>query len=84
MSSTASATLATSFKIKGIDYSISSACSTTAHCIGTAVEQIQWGKQDMVFAGGGEELDWTLSVLFDAMGAMSRVQQAAREGLARL
>ncbi|MEQ8656436.1 MAG: beta-ketoacyl-ACP synthase I [Hyphomicrobiales bacterium] len=71
MSSTASATLATFFKIKGINYSISSACSTSAHCIGNAMEQIQWGKQDRVFAGGCEDLDWTLSVLFDAMGAMS-------------
>jgi 3-oxoacyl-[acyl-carrier-protein] synthase-1 len=71
MSSTLSATLATPFKIKGVNYSISSACATSAHCIGSAAEQIQWGKQDIVFAGGGEELDWTLSVLFDAMGAMS-------------
>ncbi len=71
MSSTNSATIATNFKIKGINYSISSACSTSAHCIGNAVEQIQMGKQDIMFAGGGEELDWTLSVLFDAMGAMS-------------
>ena len=71
MSSTNSATLATPFHIKGINYSISSACSTSAHCIGNAAEMIQWGKQDLMFAGGGEELDWTLSVLFDAMGAMS-------------
>ncbi|MEM6384244.1 MAG: beta-ketoacyl-ACP synthase I [Pseudomonadota bacterium] len=71
MSSTASATLATFFKIKGVNYSISSACSTSAHCIGSAYEMIQWGKQDRVFAGGCEDLDWTLSVLFDAMGAMS-------------
>jgi len=71
MSSTNSATLATPFKIKGLNYSITSACSTSAHCIGNGVEQIQWGKQDIVFAGGGEELDWTLSCLFDAMGAMS-------------
>ena len=71
MSSTASATLATWFKIKGVNYSISSACSTSAHCIGNASEMIQWGKQDVMFAGGCEELDWTLSVLFDAMGAMS-------------
>jgi 3-oxoacyl-[acyl-carrier-protein] synthase-1 len=71
MSSTASATLATWFKIKGVNYSISSACATSNHCIGNAAELIQWGKQDMVFAGGCEELDWTLSVLFDAMGAMS-------------
>jgi 3-oxoacyl-[acyl-carrier-protein] synthase-1 len=71
MSSTASATLATWFKIKGVNYSISSACATSNHCIGNGTEMIQWGKQDMVFAGGCEELDWTLSVLFDAMGAMS-------------
>ena len=71
MSSTNSATLATPFKIKGVNYSISSACSTSAHCIGNGMEQIQMGKQDVVFAGGGEELDWTLSVLFDAMGALS-------------
>jgi 3-oxoacyl-[acyl-carrier-protein] synthase-1 len=71
MSSTASATLATWFKIKGINYSISSACATSNHCIGNATEIIQNGKQDMIFAGGCEELDWTLSVLFDAMGAMS-------------
>jgi len=71
MSSTNSATLATPFHIKGINYSISSACSTSAHCIGNAAEMIQWGKQDLMFAGGGEELHWTLSVLFDAMGAMS-------------
>jgi 3-oxoacyl-[acyl-carrier-protein] synthase-1 len=71
MSSTASATLATWFKIKGINYSISSACATSNHCIGSAAEMIRWGKQDMMFAGGCEELDWTLSVLFDAMGAMS-------------
>ncbi len=71
MSSTASATLATWFKIKGVNYSISSACATSNHCIGNAMETIQMGKQDMIFAGGSEELDWTLSVLFDAMGAMS-------------
>jgi 3-oxoacyl-[acyl-carrier-protein] synthase-1 len=71
MSSTASATLATWFKIKGVNYSISSACATSNHCIGNASEIIQHGKQDMIFAGGCEELDWTLSVLFDAMGAMS-------------
>lgn len=71
MSSTCSANLSTWYKIKGVNYSISSACSTSAHCIGNAGELIQWGKQDIVFAGGGEELDWTLSVLFDAMGAMS-------------
>jgi 3-oxoacyl-[acyl-carrier-protein] synthase-1 len=71
MSSTASATLATWFKIHGVNYSISSACSTSAHCIGNAAELIQWGKQDMMFAGGHEDLDWTMSDLFDAMGAMS-------------
>lgn len=71
MSSTASATLATWFKIKGVNYSISSACATSNHCIGNAYELIQWGKQDVMFAGGCEELDWSLSVLFDAMGAMS-------------
>jgi 3-oxoacyl-[acyl-carrier-protein] synthase-1 len=71
MSSTASATLATWFKIKGVNYSISSACATSNHCIGNAFEMIQNGKQDTMFAGGCEELDWTLSVLFDAMGAMS-------------
>ncbi|MEM6677640.1 MAG: beta-ketoacyl-ACP synthase I [Pseudomonadota bacterium] len=91
MSSTNSATLATPFHIKGVNYSITSACSTSAHCIGNAAEQIQWGKQDIVFAGGGEELDWTLSCLFDAMGAMSskfndtpdkasRAYDAARDG----
>ena len=71
MSSTTSACLATPFKIKGVNYTISSACATSAHCIGHALELIQLGKQDIVFAGGGEELDWTLSCLFDAMGAMS-------------
>jgi len=71
MSSTVSANLATAYKIKGPSYSISSACSTSAHCIGNAVETIQLGKADRMFAGGGEELEWTLSVLFDAMGAMS-------------
>ncbi|MEO5621412.1 MAG: beta-ketoacyl synthase N-terminal-like domain-containing protein, partial [Cypionkella sp.] len=71
MSSTNSACLATPFKIKGVNYSITSACSTSAHCIGNGAELIQMGKQDIVFAGGGEELDWTLSCLFDAMGAMS-------------
>ena len=71
MSSGASATLATWFKIKGLNFSISSACATSTHCIGSAYEQILMGKQDVVFAGGTEELDWTLSVLFDAMGAMS-------------
>ena len=83
MSSTASATLATWFKIKGVNYSISSACATSNHCIGNGAELIQWGKQDMVFAGGSEELSWTMSNLFDAMGAMSskyndRPQTASR------
>lgn len=83
MSSTTSATAATNFRIHGVNYTISSACSTSAHCIGNAAELIQWGKQDLMFAGGAEELDWTLSVLFDAMGAMSskyndRPQQASR------
>lgn len=71
MSSTASATLATWFQIHGVNYSISSACSTSAHCIGNAAEMIQWGKQDVMFAGGHEDLHWTMSNLFDAMGAMS-------------
>jgi len=71
MSSTVSANLSTAYKIKGINYSITSACSTSLHCIGNAAEQIMLGKQDVMFAGGGEELDWTLSCLFDAMGAMS-------------
>lgn len=71
MGSTTSANLATAFKIKGVNYSISSACSTSAHCIGNAVEQIQLGKQDIVFAGGGEEVDWTMTMLFDGMGALS-------------
>ena len=71
MSSTISANLSTAFKIKGVNYSITSACSTSLHCIGNATEQILLGKQDIMFAGGGEELDWTLSCLFDAMGAMS-------------
>jgi 3-oxoacyl-[acyl-carrier-protein] synthase-1 len=71
MSSTCSANLSTWFKTKGVNYSISSACSTSANCIGNAYEMIQWGKQDVMFAGGGEELDWSLSELFDAMGAMS-------------
>ena len=71
MSSTNSACLATPFKIKGVNYSITSACSTSAHCIGNGVEQIQMNKQDIIFAGGGEELDWSLSCIFDAMGAMS-------------
>jgi 3-oxoacyl-[acyl-carrier-protein] synthase-1 len=91
MSSTNSATLSTPYHIKGVSYSISSACSTSAHCIGNAAELIQLGKQDIIFAGGGEELDWTLSVLFDAMNAMSsdfndqpekasRAYDAARDG----
>ena len=91
MSSTASATLATWFKIKGVNYSISSACATSSHCIGNAAEQIRLGRQDVVFAGGSEELDWSLSVMFDAMGAMSshfnqtpekasRAYDAARDG----
>ena len=71
MSSTNSATLAVPFKILGVNYSISSACATSVHCIGAAAEQIMWGKQDVVFAGGGEECDWTLANVFDAMGAMS-------------
>ena len=71
MGSTVSACLATPYKIKGVNYSITSACATSAHCIGAAVEQIQFGKQDVVFAGGGEEEDWTLGALFDAMGALS-------------
>mgnify|MGYP003343069717 FL=1 len=71
MSSTVSACIATFFKIKGVNFSITSACSTSAHCIGIGADQIKYGNQDIVFAGGGEELDWTLSVLFDAMGAMS-------------
>ncbi len=71
MSSGASGTLATAFQVHGVNYSISSACATSAHCIGNAAELIQWGKQDVMFAGGSEELDWTLSALFDAMGAMS-------------
>jgi 3-oxoacyl-[acyl-carrier-protein] synthase-1 len=83
MSSTNSATLATPFKIKGVNYSITSACSTSAHCIGNGMEQIQLGKQDIVFAGGGEELDWTLSCLFDAMGAMSSKYNDAPETASR-
>lgn len=83
MCSTTSATAATNFKIKGVNYTISSACSTSAHCIGNAAEQIQWGKQDVMFAGGGEELDWTLSVLFDAMGAMSSKYNDTPERAAR-
>ena len=83
MSSTNSANIATNFKIKGVNYSISSACSTSAHCIGNAAELIQWGKQDVMFAGGGEELDWALSVLLDAMGAMSSKYNDTPEKAAR-
>ena len=83
MSSTNSACLATPFRIKGVNYSITSACSTSAHCIGNGVELIQFGKQDIVFAGGGEELDWTLSCLFDAMGAMSSKYNDAPETASR-
>ncbi len=83
MSSTNSACLATPFRIKGVNYSITSACSTSAHCIGNGAELIQWGKQDVVFAGGGEELDWTLSCLFDAMGAMSAKYNATPERASR-
>jgi 3-oxoacyl-[acyl-carrier-protein] synthase-1 len=83
MSSTCSANLSTWFKTKGVNYSISSACSTSANCIGNAMEMIQWGKQDMMFAGGGEELDWTLSELFDAMGAMSSKFNATPEKASR-
>ena len=83
MSSTNSACIATPFKIKGVNYSITSACSTSAHCIGNAVEQIQLNKQDVVFAGGGEELDWTLSCLFDAMGAMSSKYNDTPENASR-
>jgi 3-oxoacyl-[acyl-carrier-protein] synthase-1 len=83
MSSTVSACLATPFRIKGVNYSITSACSTSAHCIGNGTELIQMGKQDIVFAGGGEELDWTLSCLFDAMGAMSSKYNDAPETASR-
>lgn len=83
MSSTTSATLCTNHKIKGVNYSISSACSTSAHCIGNAAEMIAWGKQDVMFAGGGEDLDWTLSVLFDGMGAMSSKYNATPERASR-
>ncbi|NYS23714.1 beta-ketoacyl-ACP synthase I [Rhodobacteraceae bacterium 2376] len=83
MSSTNSACLATPFKIKGVNYSITSACSTSAHCIGNAAELIQMGKQDIIFAGGGEELDWTLSCLFDAMGAMSSKYNDTPESASR-
>ncbi len=83
MGSTTAACLATPFKIKGVNYSISSACSTSAHCIGTAYEQIQMGKQDIVFAGGGEEENWMLSVIFDAMGALSSKYNDAPETASR-
>lgn len=93
MTSTVSACLATPFKIKGINYSISSACATSLHCVGNAMELIQWGKQDVVFAGGGEEVDWTSALMFDAMGALtskyndtpaiaSRPYDAQRDGFA--
>ena len=83
MSSTNSANLSTAFQIQGLSYSISSACSTSAHCIGNGAEMIQYGKQDIVFAGGGEELHWTLSVLFDAMGALSSKYNDAPERASR-
>jgi 3-oxoacyl-[acyl-carrier-protein] synthase-1 len=83
MCSGPSASLATAFQIKGVNYSISSACATSAHCIGNAAETIQWGKQDVMFAGGCEELDWTLSVLFDSMGAMSTAFNATPEKASR-
>ena len=83
MSSTVSACLATPFRIKGVNYSITSACSTSAHCIGNGAELIQMGKQDIIFAGGGEEVDWTLSCLFDAMGAMSSKYNDAPETASR-
>lgn len=83
MCSGPSAVLATGFQIKGVNYSISSACSTSAHCIGNAAELIQWGKQDVIFAGGCEELDWALSVLFDSMGAMSSRYNATPETASR-
>ncbi|MPY73183.1 MAG: beta-ketoacyl-ACP synthase I [Alphaproteobacteria bacterium] len=83
MSSTNSATLATPFRIKGVNYSISSACSTSAHCVGNGMELIQWGKQDIMFAGGGEELHWTMTVLFDAMPALSSGYNATPERASR-
>jgi 3-oxoacyl-[acyl-carrier-protein] synthase-1 len=83
MASTTSACLATPFKIKGVNYSISSACSTSAHCIGNAMELIQLGKQDIIFAGGGEEVDWTQSCLFDGMGALSSKYNEAPETASR-
>lgn len=83
MSSTVSATLATHFKIKGVNYSITSACTTSLHCIGAACEQIHWGKQDIMFAGGGEEVEWAMSSLFDAMGAMSSKYNSTPETASR-
>ena len=83
MSSTVSACLSTNFAIKGINYSITSACSTSAHCIGSAAQQIAWGMQDVMFAGGGEELSWGMSLLFDGMGAMSSKYNATPEKAAR-
>jgi len=83
MASTVSACLATAFKIRGVNYSISSACATSAHCIGQAMEQIQLGKQDIVFAGGGEEEDWSLTMMFDAMGALSTKYNDAPETASR-
>jgi 3-oxoacyl-[acyl-carrier-protein] synthase-1 len=83
MSSTNSATLATPYRIKGVNYSITSACATSAHCIGNGAELIQWGKQDIVFAGGGEELHWTMTVLFDAMPALSSGYNATPERASR-
>jgi 3-oxoacyl-[acyl-carrier-protein] synthase-1 len=83
MASTTSACLATPFKIKGVNYSISSACSTSAHCIGNAMELIQMGKQDIIFAGGGEEVDWTQTVLFDGMGALSSKYNEAPDTASR-
>ncbi len=91
MSSTVSACLSTHFAIKGLNYSVTSACATSTHCIGVAMEQIQWGKQDVIFAGGGEENDWSLAMMFDGMGALSagnndhpelasRAYDAARDG----
>jgi len=83
MGSTTSANLSTAFKIKGVNYSISSACSTSAHCIGAGYEQIQMGKQDIVFAGGGEELDWTMTMLFDGMAALSSKYNATPQHASR-
>ena len=83
MSSTVSACLATNFKVKGINYSITSACSTSAHCIGAAAQQIAWGMQDVMFAGGGEELSWGLALLFDGMGAMSSKYNATPDKASR-